>query len=123
VGYEEQSEMRAKDLPLTFCLLGNPRGVELWGGSPKRPYEYFHIPWASVVTIDVADIDEYARTSRGLNVVVRDPEGTAEIGLPFIVTGRGPGRIFPQSRVVLEGVAAGLLAMKDLSPGSSRGFS
>jgi hypothetical protein len=113
VGYEEQAEMRAKDLPLSLCIVGNAHGVAMWGGSPKQPYEYFHVPWSSVATVTSADIYEFGRTTRGLNVVVHDKSGLSDVALPFIVTGRGPGGLFAQPRLVIEGILRELLSLKE----------
>lgn len=89
-------------VPLGLSLVADPVGLEVWGGwAQARLIASF--PWVKVQSVEVTNVAELGRRSRGLLFNVIGQGGVVE--LPFIITGRGFAGLYPERERVLEDVA------------------
>lgn len=80
-------------LPLSFSLLANTCGIEVWSGTPASPGRLFQINWGSISAVTESMTEELGRSSRGLTFTVEGFDGAVLV--PFIITGAGFGGLLP----------------------------
>lgn len=89
-------------VPLSLSLTFSSQSVEMWTGW-GRPEKVFSFEWKDVEQIRFVEIAELGRRSRGIELAIRSDPGTTNV--PFIVTGRGPAGLFPETEAHLVGYA------------------
>ena len=83
-------------VPAALNLLADSVGIAVLDGSQTL----VSFGWGDVRAIEPTIVQELGRTSRGLAIVIERDD--LQLELPFIVTGRGLGGLFPEHQDVLE---------------------
>jgi hypothetical protein len=85
-----------RPLPAEFSLVAEPTRLSLWRGFGR---EFLDLNWSVVVNLEVHEINDITRISKGILVNVRSENGT--IALPFVITGHGPFGAFAKTEAQL----------------------
>lgn len=107
---------QARALPLGLTGVVDESGLALWGGWSDLD-RLVILRWDDIRSLNVAEIAELGRRSRG--IVVRTRIDGSDVDVPLIVTGGGVAGLFPKSRKEIEALIKRIEALRPTSSHAS----